>query len=127
MSHFAEIDAEGRVLRVIVAEQDFINSGAVGNPRRWIQTSYNTSGGQHRLGGIPLRKNYAGVGYTYDRERDAFIPPRPYRSWILDESTCLWIAPVPRPDDGKLYSWDENIEEWVLLDDQPVPEQDVPT
>ena len=127
MSHFAEIDANGTVLRVIVAEQDFINSGAVGYPARWIQTSYNTSGGVHRLGGTPLRMNYAGVGYTYDRDRDAFIPPRPFASWVLDESTCLWIAPVPRPDDGKLYSWDENIEEWVLLDDQSVPEQDVPT
>lgn len=127
MSHFAEIAANGTVLRVIVAEQDFINSGTVGNPSRWIQTSYNTSGGVHLLGGTPLRMNYAGVGYSYDRDRDAFIPPRPFASWVLDESTCLWIAPVPRPDDDKVYYWDENIEEWVLLDDQSVPEQDVPT
>ena len=127
MSHFAEINGQGTALRVRVAELDFIYSGAVGDPSRWIQTSYNTSGGVHLLGGTPLRMNYAGVGYTYDRDRDAFIPPRPFASWVLDESTCLWIAPVPRPDDGKLYSWDENIEEWVLLDDQSVPEQDVPT
>lgn len=113
MSHFAEIDQDNIVVRVIVAEQDFINSGAVGDPRQWIQTSYNTQGGQHLLGGTALRKNYAGPGFVYDYERDAFIPPRPYDSWILDEETCLWTAPVTRPNDDKLYIWNESDQQWV--------------
>ena len=114
MSHFAEINGQGTVLRVIVAELDFIYSGAVGDPSRWIQTSYNTLGGVHLLGGTPLRMNYAGVGYVYDRDRDAFIPPRPYDSWILDETTCLWTAPIPMPEprEGYFYSWDENTQSW---------------
>ena len=114
MSHFAEINGQGTVLRVIVAELDFIYSGAVGDPARWIQTSYNTSGGVHLLGGTPLRMNYAGVGYVYDRDRDAFIPPRPYDSWILDETTCLWTAPIPMPEprEGYFYSWNESDQSW---------------
>ena len=112
MAHFAEIDANGIVLRIIVAEQDFIDSGAVGNPANWVQTSYNTKGGQHPEG-RPLRKNYAGIGYTYDRQRDAFIPPQPYPSWTLNEDTCLWDAPTPRPDNGKRYDWDESTLSWV--------------
>ena len=119
MSHFAEIGDGGVVLRVIVAEQDFINSGAVGDPSRWIQTSYNTSGGVHRFGGTPLRMNYAGVGYTYDKDRDAFIPPRPFASWTLDEASCLWQAPSPRPEDDKLYYWDEASLSWQLSEHQP--------
>lgn len=99
MSHFAQIDDNNVVINVIVAEQDFIDSGAVGDPSRWIQTSYNTHGGQHPEG-RPLRKNYAGIGYTYDPSRDAFIPPQPYPSWILDEKTCWWQPPVPVPDDN---------------------------
>lgn len=113
MSHFAEIDQDNIVVRVIVAEQDFINSGAVGDPRQWIQTSYNTQGGQHLLGGAALRKNYAGLGFVYDYQRNAFIPPRPYRSWILDEETCLWTAPVTRPNDDKFYIWNESDQQWV--------------
>jgi len=93
MSHFAEVDSTNTVLRVIVAEQDFIDSGAVGDPKHWIQTSYNTHGGVHLNGGIPLRKNYAEAGYIYDAGRDAFIPPSPFPSWVLDETTCLWRAP----------------------------------
>jgi hypothetical protein len=90
MSHYALIE-NGIVINVIVAEQDFIDSGAVGDPNQWIQTSYNTFMGQHLLGGTPLRKNYAGVGYTYDAQRDAFIPPMPEEGvWILDEETCTW-------------------------------------
>ena len=96
MSHFAKVE-NGIVTHVIVAEQDFINSGLVGDPSIWIQTSYNTYAGEHRLGGTPLRKNYAGLGYTYDSERDAFIPPNPFPSWILDENTCLWNPPTGRP------------------------------
>lgn len=91
MSHYAKINENNIVEQVIVAEQDFIDTSAVGNPAQWIQTSYNTHGGQHRLGGIPLRKNYAGIGYTYDPVRDAFIPPKPGDNYILDEATCLWI------------------------------------
>jgi len=80
------------------------------------QTSYNTHGGVHALGGTPLRKNYAGIGYTYDAGRDAFIPPRPYASWVLNETTCLWDAPVAYPDDGKRYSWDEATTSWVEVE-----------
>ena len=80
------------------------------------QTSYNTHGGVHALGGTPLRKNYAGIGYTYDVGRDAFIPPKPYASWLLNEGTCLWDAPVAYPDDGKRYSWDEATTSWVEIE-----------
>jgi hypothetical protein len=111
MAHFAEV-VNGIVRRVIVAEQDFIDSGAVGIPSRWVQTSYNTYGGVHKLGGAPLRKNYAGVGYTYDEQRDAFIPPRPYQSWNLNEDTCLWESPIPYPNDNKPYLWNETTGSW---------------
>lgn len=111
MSHFAKVE-NGVVTQVIVAEQGFINSGAVGDPSLWVQTSYNTRGGQHPEG-RPLRKNYAGIGYTYDSDRDAFIPPKAYESWILNEETCLWESPVAYPDDGKLYRWSEENQSWV--------------
>lgn len=114
MSHFAQIDNYGVVTRVLVIEQDAVNSGLFGNPSSFIQTSYNTQGGVHLLGGTPLRKNYAGVGYTYDSVRDAFIPPKPFPSWVLDENTCLWNAPVPFPEDGKIYRWDEATQNWVV-------------
>lgn len=119
MAHYAQIDANNTVTQVIVAEQDFIDSGAVGDPATWIQTSYNTFGGIHRLGGTPLRKNYAGIGYTYDAARDAFIAPRPFASWVLDETSCQWQAPVPMPSDAgtgdppKFYRWDESQVNWV--------------
>jgi hypothetical protein len=109
MSHFAKVES-GIVTQVIVAEQDFIDTGAVGDG--WVQTSYNTHGGQHPEG-IPLRKNYAGIGYIYDSQRDAFIPPQPYASWTLVEETCLWISPVAMPTDGKMYSWDEATLSWI--------------
>ncbi len=102
MSHFAEIDNNNIVQRVIVAEQDFINSGAVGDSFRWVQTSYNNN----------FRKNYAGKGYTYDKTRDAFISPQPFPSWLLDEDTCRWEAPTSMPDDGKMYEWDEDTTSW---------------
>ena len=111
MSHYAEV-INGIVQRVIVADQDFIDTGSVGNPANWIQTSYNTKGGVHNEGGTPLRKNYAGGGYTYDKARDAFIPPQTFPSWILDESTCLWVAPIPMPTDGKIYRWNEALNNW---------------
>ena len=113
MSHFAQIDENNIVVNVIVAEQDFIDSGAVGDPSTWIQTSYNTSAGVHRLGGTPLRKNYAGIGYTYDVTRDAFIPPSPFASWILNEDTCQWEAPTQMPTDDKLYTWNEETVSWI--------------
>lgn len=112
MAHFAHI-TNGTVDQVIVAEQDFIDSGAVGNPSEWVQTSYNTYGGVHKLGGTPLRKNYAGIGFTYDSVRDAFIPPQPYPSWNLNENTCLWEAPIPYPTDGDYYVWNEEAASWV--------------
>lgn len=111
MAHFAKVE-NGLVTQVIVAEQDFIDSGAVGTG--WIQTSYNTHGGQHPEG-RPLRKNYAGIGYTYDTERDAFIPPKVYNSWLLNEDSCLWEAPIPKPQDGKEYLWDEPLLSWVEI------------
>ncbi len=119
MSHFAHVDENNIVTQVIVAEQDFINSGAVGDPSSWIQTSYNTYAGQHKNGGTPLRKNYAGIGYSYDAGRDAFIPPKPFNSWTLNETTCLWEAPTPYPTDGKIYNWNENTLSW---DEVVIPE-----
>jgi hypothetical protein len=122
MSHFAQV-VDGTVAQVIVAEQDFINSGAVGDPSQWIQTSYNTVGGAHRNGGTPLRKNYAGIGYVYDTGRDAFYAPQPFPSWVLDETTCYWNAPVAQPAgtmptteaDGVAYTWDESITNWTAV------------
>ena len=103
MSHFAKIDSDNIVTQVIVAEQDFINSGVVGDSFLWVQTSYNNN----------FRKNYAGIGYTYDSTRDAFIAPKPFASWTLVEDTCQWIAPVTYPDDGKVYEWNEATTNWT--------------
>ena len=80
----------------------------------WKQTSYNTNAGVHSLGGTPFRKNHASIGYTYDSQRDAFIPPKPFNSWILNESTCNWNAPIPYPTDGQYYSWNEETQNWTL-------------
>lgn len=113
MSHFAEIDGNGIVLRVIVAEQDFIDSGAVGNPANWIQTSYNTYEGVNKEGGTALRKNYAGIGYIYDKVRDAFIPPKPFASWSLDTMKGIYKAPKTKPPIEVLpLSWDEAKGDW---------------
>ena len=109
MSHFAEINSDNIVQRVIVAEQNFINSGLVGDSFNWVQTSYNGN----------FRKNYAGKGYTYDKTRDAFIAPQPYPSWTLVEATCQWEAPTAYPDDGEMYQWDEDTTAWVEV---PAPE-----
>ena len=109
MSHFAKVK-NGIVTQVIVAEQDVIDSGLFGTG--WVQTSYNTFGGQHPEG-RPLRKNYAGIGFTYDLGRDAFIAPKPYASWLLNETTCLWEAPTPMPIDDKRYTWDEPTTSWI--------------
>ena len=114
MSHFAKV-IDGIVTEILVIEQDVIDTGAFGDPSLWVQTSYNTHGGQHPEG-RPLRKNYAGVGFTYDAERDAFIPPQPFASSTLNEDTCLWDAPTAKPDDGKLYRWDEATLAWVEIE-----------
>ena len=114
MSHFAKVE-NGIVTQVIVIEQDVVDTGLFGDPTLWVQTSYNTSGGVHSQGNTPLRKNYAGIGYTYDATRDAFISPSPYPSWLLDETTCLWNPPTPMPTDAgedQMYMWDETTTSW---------------
>ena len=119
MSHFAKLDENNIVIFVTVGRQEDDGKEAELCARTgdvYKQTSYNTHGGVHALGGTPLRKNYAGIGYTYDAGRDAFIPPKPYASWVLNEGTCLWDAPVAYPDDGKRYSWDEATTSWVEVE-----------
>lgn len=116
MPHFAKIE-NGIVTQVIVAEQDFVDN----LDGEWLQTSYNTRGGIHygQDGqpdeGTPIRKNFAGVGFTYDGQRDAFIPSQPYPSWTLNEQTCLWEPPVPYPNDGQSYEWNEAQVNWSLI------------
>tara|TARA_R100001163_G_C4966896_1_gene128421 strand:+ start:238 stop:609 length:372 start_codon:yes stop_codon:yes gene_type:complete len=119
MAHFAKV-VNGTVERVIVAEPEFINTFVDDTPGEWIQTSYNTRFGKHYApnsttedSGTPLRKNYAWVGGTYDKTRDAFIPPKPFESWVLNESTCVWDPPVAYPSDGKGYDWNESSKSWV--------------
>ena len=124
MSHFAKVE-DGIVTQVLVVEQEFIDTGALGDANQWVQTSYNTRGGKHYApnsheedSGTPLRKNYAGVGYVYDSVRDAFYASQPYPSWILNEDTCIWDAPTPMPADAsheKMYSWDEDTTAWVEI------------
>jgi hypothetical protein len=111
MSHFAKVE-NGIVTQVIVAEQDVIDSGLFGTG--WVQTSYNTHGGQHP-NGTPLRKNFAGVGYSYNSTKDAFIPPKPYNSWVLNEENCLWESPVKMPTDGEMYKWNEETVAWEKM------------
>jgi hypothetical protein len=113
MAHFAHI-TNGIVDQVIVIDEETLALGHWGNPSEWKQTSYNTHGGQHPEN-RPLRKNYAGVGYSYDEQRDAFISPKPFTSWELNESTCLWESPIPMPADGKMYLWDEETLSWVEI------------
>ena len=121
MAHFAEIDENGIVLRVLVVDnaqesngQDFL-ANTLGLGGTWVKTSYNTVGGVHNNGGTPLRKNYAGIGYTYDSDRDAFIPPKPFASWTLNEDSCLWDSPVAYPTDGERYTWNEETTSWDLV------------
>ena len=118
MAHFAKVE-NGVVTQVIVIEQDVLNLGHWGDPALWVQTSYNTQSGVHSQGGTPLRKNFAGIGYTYDLGRDAFIPPKPFTSWVLDEGTCQWGAPTAMPTDGKRYQWRESTTSWVAQPDYP--------
>jgi len=125
MAHFAKIGKGNIVEKVIVvSDNDAPNEEAGVNFIQnlyqerdlWKQTSYNTIGGVHRTGGTPFRKNYAGIGFTYDQTRDAFIPPKPYNSWTLNETTCLWEAPVVYPTDGQEYSWNETNQTWDLIE-----------
>ncbi len=119
MGHFAKV-VDGKVAKVIVAYSQFFDTFVDDSPGQWLQTSYNTRGGVHYDpttgepdGGQALRKNFAGIGYTYDPARDAFIPPQTYASWVLNEDSCLWEAPVAKPDDGQIYTWDEETTSWV--------------
>jgi hypothetical protein len=125
MSHFAKVE-DGIVTQVIVVEQDVLDTGLFGDPASWVQTSYNTHGGQHP-DGRPLRKNYAGIGYIYDAGRDAFYSPSPYPSWILDEETCYWNPPTAIPvEEGKMFQWNEETLAWVEITPpvitEPTPE-----
>ena len=123
MAHFAKLNSDNIVLTIEVVSDDiatteqagvnFLNN-LYGTSDVWKQTSYNTRGGVHQLGGTPFRKNYAGIGYEYDQTRDAFISPKPFNSWILNETTCLWEAPVAKPDDNKEYEWNEDNQTWDL-------------
>jgi len=130
MGHYAKVQ-NGTVTQIIVAEPEFFDSFVDSSPGKWIKTSYNMRGGvyydpetnqpaedQSVIDGdeARLRKNYAGIGFTYDRDRDAFIPPKPYDSWILNEDTCLWGPPVAYPDDGNNYTWDEETISWVVTE-----------
>lgn len=122
MAHYAFLDGNNIVTEVIVGK----NEGEQGiDWEQWYgdfrgqackRTSYNTSGGVHSLGGTPFRKNYAGIGYTFDEERDAFIPPKPFASWVLNEETCLWDAPVAMPTDGGFYNWNEDTQSWDAVE-----------
>ena len=112
MGHFAKV-VNGKVEQVIVAEPEFFDTFVDSSPGAWIQTSYNTIGGQHTQGGTPLRGNYAGINYTYDATNDVFYAPQPFASWVLNNTTWTWEAPTPMPQDGKLYKWDEPTLAWV--------------
>jgi hypothetical protein len=114
MGHFAKV-VDGKVSQVIVAEPEFFDSFVDTSPGQWLQTSYNTHGNKHALGGTPLRGNYAGVGYHYDPVADVFYAPQPFPSWVLSPITFLWEAPVPLPTDGKMYVWDEPTLAWKEL------------
>jgi hypothetical protein len=125
MAHFAKV-VDGLVTQVIVAEPEFFDTFVDSSPGTWVQTSYNTRGGVHYQPDSvepsadqskALRKNYAGIGYTYDAGRDAFIPPKPYSKWVLNEQTCMWGAPTQAPNDGQRYVWDDDAGNWVVVPD----------
>ena len=123
MAHFAKLGTGNIIERVEVVSNDIAQTEQAGveflqnlykDISAWKQTSYNTRGGEHIMGGTPFRKNYAGIGYIYNQTKDAFIPPKPFNSWILNETTCLWEAPVTYPDDGERYTWNESTTTWDL-------------
>ena len=124
MAHFAKLGTGNIVERVEVVHNDIATTEQAGadflnnlykTNDVWKMTSYNTRGGIHLLGGTPFRKNFAGIGFKYDQYKDAFIPPKPFNSWILNETTCRWDAPVVKPDDGQRYIWNETIQNWELV------------
>ena len=130
MASFAKIGLNGKVIEVLSVANEVLHD-ANGIEQEsigidfltkltgwaiWKQTSYNTHGGIHDKGGIPFRKNHAGIGYTYDEDRDAFIPPKPFKSWVLNESTCLWESPIPYPQDNNKYNWNEQNQSWDLIE-----------
>jgi len=122
MAHFAKV-VNGVVSQVIVAEPEFFDTFVDSSPGTWIQTSYNTRGGIHYSpetgepdGGVALRKNYAGIGFTYDAVRDAFYAPQPYPSWTLNEDSCVWEPPVAYPTDGEFYNWNEETQSWDAVE-----------
>ena len=120
MAHYAKV-VDGVVTKVIVAEAEFFDTFVDDSPGEWIQTSYNTHAGEHLNGGTPLRYNFAGIGYTYDADADAFIPPMDFASWTLDTTKYIWEPPITYPTDGEVYYWDEdayqadNTQGWVLM------------
>jgi hypothetical protein len=129
MASFAKIGLNNKVIEVLSINNEVLRDSngveqenigidfltkLTGYPL-WVQTSYNTKGGVHSLGGTPLRKNHAGIGYTYDEDRDAFIPKKPFNSWVLNETTCLWESPVAYPNDGQSYNWNEQNQTWDLI------------
>tara|TARA_R110000796_G_scaffold126763_1_gene241732 strand:- start:738 stop:1118 length:381 start_codon:yes stop_codon:yes gene_type:complete len=123
MAHFAKLGVGNIIERVEVVSNNIATTEQAGveflqnlykDISAWKQTSYNTRGGEHIMGGTPFRKNYAGIGYIYNQTKDAFIPPKPFNSWILNETTCLWEAPVTYPDDGERYTWNESTTTWDL-------------
>ena len=125
MAHFAKLGNDNIVENVIVVSNDIATNEQAGinflqnlynDTATWKQTSYNTYGNVHKLGGTPLRKNFAGIGFTYDQTKDAFIPLKPFTSWTLNETTCRWEAPVAYPDDGKLYLWNEENQTWDIIE-----------
>lgn len=114
MGHFAKV-VDSKVVSVIVAEAEFFDTFVDNSPGEWVKTSYNTIGNQHTQGGTPLRGNFAGIGYTYDKANDVFYAPQPYASWVLNQTTWLWEAPVAMPTDGKPYEWSEADQAWKKL------------
>ena len=133
MAHFAQLDENNTVLQVLVIGNDDTSDengneveaigvefckSLFGSNTIWKQTSYNTKGGEHLLGGTPFRKNYAAIGFKYDETLDAFIPPKPFPSWTLNEDTCLWEAPIPMPTDDKDYIWNEENQTWDEINDE---------
>ena len=132
MAHFAKLNSDNIVVRVSVVNNEklmgedgteseangisYLEQHGAADGFQWKQTSYNTGGGKHTLGGTPFRKNYAGIGYTYDSDRDAFISPKPFDNWLFDETTCTWEHPVPRPEGN--YIWSEQTQAWYLWDEQ---------
>jgi hypothetical protein len=130
MASFAKIGLNGKVIEVqsvvneVLHDANGVEQESIGIDfltkltgwAIWKQTSYNTHGGVHSLGKTPLRKNFAGIGYTYDEDRDAFIPPKPFKSWILNEDTCNWESPVAYPNDGKIYKWNETNLTWDIIE-----------